>query len=944
MATTVLSPEAQKLGPESAASPRADPRLPLAAILTLYAILGCTWLGFNRNPIQILLTVTAGCLMDMAFHWLFRGRDLLVPLSAYISSVSIALVLNYSHNYYLLFLPVFFCIASKYVLTFEGRHVFNPSLFGVVATLVMGGGMFSPAPAYQWGGTVLAAAFMVTAALALFVYRIHRGTLISSFLLFYAVQVLLRAYITRWHLPPEVLILGTLSAPTFYLFTFYMMTDPKTSPAKPRIQLVWALAIVLMDLWFHTRQSLYTLFYGLFVLSSGRFLWLHARALVRERLSYVRSTLTLAAAARVAFFLALGLSGYFAYARFIHPRVTVHPGFHFQTIAPAQSGINSRLGNVLDEVDPRVRHIAKWVLSVGDAIAVGDHDNDGLQDIFLTNPLKRREDRNALYRNLGNFRFERVEIPALREISLHPDKYGLVGGALFVDYDNSGAESLLLTMAYGKTRLLKNMLPVTGKPEFVDVTGQSGIDEHTISVASTFFDYDRDGRLDLLVANSMSPYLLDYATPTPLDIFHLPQPEYAGDRRMFHFMHAGWHNAENGGPNVLFHNEGDGRFRKMDTAAIGLPQTHWTIAVGTGDLNHDGYTDLYCANDFGPDDLYLNAPDSKGQGRRFVHVVGRMFGDIGKDTYKGMNVSIGDLDNRGEMDIYVSDVHVPLQAEGSLLWKTYPNPGNSFLPKFRDEATSRGVLNEGAFAWGAAMGDINLDGFLDIVQANGMVDDSPDKRFPKPRDYWYTAEKVMLSPPQIHSYADNWADLRGYEIFGHQANRVYLSRGPNSNLQFVDVASQVGLTELGNSRGVALVDFDNDGALDLAITHQFANLSLYRNTLHDEDAQRGTAHHWIGLTLRGDGKAVNTEAAGTVVRVRYSGPRGAVQQMREIQIENGFSAQGDRRVVFGFGGFNGPVEIEISWYGGEKQYVHDLALDRYHEIRYRPGGVSDVVR
>ena len=916
-----------------------DPRIPFAAILTLYAILGCTWFGFNRNPIQILLTVAAGCLMDMAFHWLFRERTILVPLSAYISSVSIALLLNYSHNYYLLFLPVFFAIGSKYVFIFEGRHVFNPSLFGVVAALVLGGGLFSPAPAYQWGGTILVAAFIVTAALALFIYRLQRTPLIASFLLFYSLQTLLRAYITRWHLPPEVLVLGTLSAPTFYLFTFYMMTDPKTSPAKPRLQVIWALGIVLVDLWFHTQRSLYTLFFTLFTLSASRFLWLHVYAMVRQRSFYFRSTFTKMAALRVAFFVALGLTGYLAYARLIHPRVALHPNFHFHPIAPAQSGIDSQLGNVLNEVDPRVQHIAKWVLSVGDAIAVGDFDNDGLQDIFLTNPLKRPEDRNALYRNLGNFRFERVEVPALREISHHPEKYGLAAGALFVDYDNSGAQSLLLTMAYGKTRLLKNMLPITGKPEFVDVTEQSGIDEHTISIAATLFDYDRDGRLDLFVANSIAPYLPDYPTPTPLNIFHLPQPEYAGDRRMFHFMHSGWHNAQNGGPNVLFHNDGSGHFRKVDAAAMGLPQTHWTIAVGTGDLNRDGYTDLYCANDFGPDDLYLN-----DHGRRFVHVAGRMFGDIGKDTYKGMNVSIGDLDNRGDLDIYVSDVHVPLQAEGSLLWKTYPNPSDPFLPRFRDEANSRGVLNEGAFGWGAAMGDINLDGYLDIVQANGMVDDSPDKRFAKPRDYWYTAEKVMLSPPQIHSYADNWADLRGFEIFGRQANRVYLSRGPDSNRQFVDVASEVGLTGLGNSRGVALADFNNEGVLDLAITHQFANLSLYRNTLHEEDARRGTVHHWIGLTLRGDGRTVNTEAAGTVVTIRYPGPRGTVQQLREVQIENGFSAQGDRRLLFGLGDYSGPVEVKIGWYGAETQSVGDLALDQYHEIHYKPGSAPGIVR
>src|SRR5438046_1630158 len=84
---------------------------------------------------------------------------------------------------------------------------------------------------------------------------------------------------------------------------------------------------------------------------------------------------------------------------------------------------------------------------------------------------------------------------------------------------------------------------------------------------------------------------------------------------------------------------------------------------------------------------------------------------------------------------------------------SYPNPKNAFRPEFRDEATLRGALNEGGFGWGAAVGDLNLDGWLDLVQANGMVDDSVDKRFSKPHDYWYVAEKMMLSGPDQHSYA-----------------------------------------------------------------------------------------------------------------------------------------------------------------------------------------------
>lgn len=908
-----------------------DPRIPFAVLLTLYAALGCTVLGFNRSPVQILLTILAGCSLEIFLHWLFCDRELIVPLSAYISSVSIALLLNYSHNYYLLFLPVFFCISSKYILTFQGKHVFNPSLFGVVAALVLGQGLFSSAPAYQWGGGWAMAVFFVTAALSLFVFRVGRTPLIVSFLVFYAIATLVRAYLIRWHVPPEVLILGALTSPRFYLFTFYMITDPKTSPTGRGAQLRWALAIVVLDLWLHTRQSLSTFFYALFLVSAARLVWLHARELVRSGFAHWCTSFSPRLLARAGAIALLGASGYAAYAELLHPKLAVHPGFQFVSVPPSVSGIDSRMSKVMEQVDPRVQHVAKWLLSVGDAIAVGDYDNDGLQDLFLTNTLKRPEDRNALYRNLGNYHFERVEIPALSEISAHPEKYGLVGGALFVDYDNSGAQSLFLMMAYGKSRLLKNMLPVTGKPEFVDVTDQAGIQEHTTSVAATFFDYDRDGKLDLLIGNSLPPYLPDYPKPTPLTIFKLPQPEYPGDRRMFHFMHHTWNNAENGGRKALYHNLGQGRFEKMDMAAMGMPETHWTTAIGTGDLNGDGYTDLYCSNDFGPDDLYLN-----DHGKRFVRVAGKMFGSVGKDSYKGMNVSIADLDNRGQLDIYVSNVHVPLQAEGSLLWKTYPNPKNPFRPEFKDEATLRGALNEGGFGWGAAVGDLNLDGWLDFVQANGMVDDSADKRFEKPRDYWYVAEKMMLSGPDLHSYADRWPDLRGYEIFGHQANKVYLSRGPETTMQYIDVAKQTGLTELGNSRGVALVDFDNRGVLDLAVTHQFAPLSLYRNSLQEEDRETGRVHHWIGLGMEGDGVRVNREAVGTQVILSYQKDGKLVRQMREVQIANGFSAQGDRRVLFGLDDYAGPITIEVHWYGAETVTYTGLALGRYHRITYAP--------
>jgi hypothetical protein len=299
-----------------------------------------------------------------------------------------------------------------------------------------------------------------------------------------------------------------------------------------------------------------------------------------------------------------------------------------------------------------------------------------------------------------------------------------------------------------------------------------------------------------------------------------------------------------------------------------------------------------------------------------------------------MNVSIGDLDNRGQLDIYVSNVHVPLQAEGSLLWKTQVQR-TAFVPEFRDEATGRGLLNEGGFGWGAAMGDLNLDGWLDVAQANGMADDSIDHRFAKPRNYWYAAEKVMLAPPDVHSYVDRWPDLRGYDIFGHQANRVYLSRGDETSMQYVDVAREVGLAELGTSRGIALADFNNEGVLDMAITHQFGPLKLYRNTLHEQDRATGHNHHWIGLALQGDGVRVSREAVGTQVFATYRQNGKRIRQMREVQIANGFSAQNDRRLLFGLADYAGAVDVEVLWYGAETTAYRDLPLDQYHTIRYR---------
>ena len=884
-----------------------DPRLPFGALLAIYAILGCTILRFNRNPWQMALTV-GGCMaLDAVFHRVIRGRWIM-PWSAAISGLSLTLLLNYSHTEFLLALPVFLTVGSKYLFTWQGRHHFNPSLFGVVGSLWLGGDIITTAPSYQWGGWY-STAFLIAAAVCMFLWRIDRMVLVGSFLGFYLLQILLRAWIIRWHLPPEALVLGTLSSAPFALFAFYMITDPRTSPPGKRAQFYVGLAIMLVDLSFHLVDEPLHLFLRGFC-RGCRALHLAARkqALAGKgdfsRLwsaPMPRSATTLAVRRRAdrAFLPALvaaGIGG--AGSGF---RVGRNPGVaigHHGAAVPA----DSRAG----------RSASAAHCQVG---ALGGRFRGG-----------RRFRWRWPSRSLPYAAAEKLRKIASRSIAIwagcassacacrrwmrsmaDPKKYGLATCAMFVDYDNDGDQDLFLSFAYGHCMLLKNMLRETGRAEFVDVTHEVGLDEYTVSVAANWFDFDRDGRLDLFIANAFNPLLTEYQPPRRFNVFDLPAAEFPGDRRMLSIMHASWDNACNGGGNALWHNTA-ARFAKYDARALGMPETHWSLAVGTGDLNNDGWTDLYIANDFGPDDLYLNEG-----GKHLRRIEGSMWGTVGRDTYKGMNAAIGDIDRNGWLDVYVSNVHAPLQAEGSLLWMTYPPSakrgplarlwaglgGNSATPRdglvvptFRDEATARGILNEHRFGWGGALGDINLDGWLDLAQANGMVDDSYDRRFPEPRSYWYTNEKLMRAGPEIHKYADMWGDLRGYEINGRETNRIYLARGQGNRVHFADAAPRLGLTGESPSRGMLLADFENNGSLDLLVTHQFAPPQLYRNTRTDA----GTAH-WVGFALEGNGTTNNRDAAGSRIWIKYLEEGKPVEQWREITITNSFAAQGDRRAL-----------------------------------------------
>lgn len=880
---------------EAVPPPKAsDPRPWFALLLGVYLACGLGFLGFGRSPWQALLTIATAVAADALGNRLLRRREGF-PWSGLITGCGLCLLLDYGSSPWLPMLPPLLAIGSKHLFTVRGRHAYNPALFGLIASMALGGGLVSPAPAYQWGGTWAVALFLVGLSAVFVVPKIGRGWLIGSFLVFYTLQTALRAWIMRFHVPAEAIWLGTLTAPSFFLFTFYMLTDPATSPKTRGGQIGIAAAITVLDLLFHLRHSYYTLFFAAFTVQTARLLWGWAKycRVWRPRLLLQRGAL------------AVVLGGIGLLLARTPAEITADPGF----VWVEKDLFPSTQGTVLTDIDPRIQHVGKWVLSVGDAAAVADVDGDGLQDLFLTRPMKQAADRCTLYRNLGGLRFERCELPALEPLRQDPATWGLPSCAVFADIDNDGDQDLLVGVGFGTSRLLRNDLKETGQLGFTDITAEAGIRGHHTCIAALFFDADRDGDLDLLLGNSMTPYLPDYSTPTPLNPFHLPPPEYPGDRRMFHFMHSSWHLAANGGLNRFYRNRGDGHFDEEDIAALGMPETHWTLALNSADFDGDGWPDIYAASDFGPDDVYLNEG-----GRHFRRIEGPHFGSIGRDTYKGMNASIADFDRNGTPDIYISNVHAPLQAEGSLLWMT-ERTAHGVL--FHNEAARRGALNPQRFGWGAGPADLDLDGWTDLVQANGMVDDHMDRRFDQPHDYWYVNGQIARSDPTVHSYADRWGDMRGYSIWGEQANRVLLNRGGI----FHEAATVTGLGERGNARGVALADFDNDGDADLVLTRQFDPVRFYEN-------HRTKPAAWIGFQLAGDGVAVNRDATGAVLEADRHGEKWRC----DILNVTGFSGQGDRRVVIGLGSDPSPVHLSVLWPDGARQDAGTFESGRYHRI------------
>jgi len=523
----------------------------------------------------------------------------------------------------------------------------------------------------------------------------------------------------------------------------------------------------------------------------------------------------------------------------------------------------------------------------GAAVAVGDYDGDGDEDLFVTDSDAGRP--NHLLRNqlkeTGKLFF--VDVAKEAGVAGGNDERSIVSDAIWFDADNDGHPDLLVAR-FGTPILYRNL----GNGRFADVSAKAGLTKFGNTIAVVAFDYDNDGRLDLLFGNYFQP----------VNLIDLPTT---------HVLPNDLDQAVNGGGVTLWKNvtapgSHDIRFVEV-TAQAGLAKhTGWTLDIGHGDLNNDGWQDVYLADDYGTDRLFFNNRDGT-----FRDVTQSSLG--GLDTKKGMNVDIADFDRDGWLDVYVTNITDEYMKECNMLWH---NNGDG---TFTDLAKETGTCDT-LWGWGAKFGDFDNDGWLDLFAADGLRSAGKENYIP-------VLVEMIIKPGIDFTDVGNWPHIGAMSWSGHQKKKLFRNLG---TLTFKEMAAGAGVDNDRDGRGVALGDFDNDGKLDIYQTNANQESLLYRNV------SPGTAH-WIELKL------IGTKSNRDAVGARATLKLGGAALIREVDGGNGYAGQSSKRLHFGLGAAAKIDALEIRWPSGllEKVAPASVPLDRITTIREGSGAVNE---